>query len=748
MDQVAKIDVAIGGMSCAACVRRVEEALSKIEGVLSASVNLATGKATLEVTEAFQEPKAKEIIEERGYQWLGIVSEKGEARSLVEELHEREKRWILTKLIIGGVITVLIHALSMSPLDRSFSELLQFFLAIPVIFWVGSSFLGGALKSLKKGSSDMNTLVSLGSLAAFGYSTSVTFFPSLYSNSLPGHGVYYDGAAMIVTLVLLGRFLEARTRERTSQAIRRLLNLKPSLATLVWPDGRTEEVLAERVRVGDHFIIRAGQRCPVDGIVIEGSSSVDESMLTGESLPQPKRTGDPVYAGTVNIEGALICKAIAPVGQTFLDHIVRLVEEAQGRKASIQRLADRVSSIFVPVVIVISLVTFLLWWHLSSDVSRSLMMFASVLVIACPCALGLATPTAIMVGTGIGAEEGILFKGGDVLELMGKIRTVVFDKTGTLTEGQPVVTDIVTRKGVSEKELLGYAASVEEGSLHPLASAILAKARELGVNFYKASDLSTRPGYGSTGIVKGSRVLVGSEVFIREEGISTEDWQVTARDLASSGKTLVFVAIEGEVSGILGCSDRPKLDAVKAISELKSMGIRVVMLTGDRFESARFIANHIGIDEVIAEVLPDEKAKIIENLRRDTGFPVAMVGDGINDAPALVSADVGIAIGTGTDIAIESGDVTLMSGRLSGVVAAFVLSRYSLRVIRQNLFWAFFYNVLSIPLAAGLFYPFFRIYLTPSWAAAAMAVSSVSVVANALRLRRIWNKWKRDRFKV
>lgn len=747
MERLAKINVAIGGMSCAACVRRVERALSEVEGVLSASVNLATGRATLEVTKSFQEEAARQAIEENGYQWLGVVKD-DEIRSTLEEFQQREKRKLLMKLTGGGILTMVIHAVAVSSIDPRTVSLIQFLLAAPVVFWVGSPFIVGALNALKKGTSDMNTLVSLGSLAAFGYSASVTFFPSIFSHSFLKHGVYYDGASMIVTLVLLGRFLEARTRERASRAIRKLLQLKPNVATLVLPDGETKEVAAEQISVGDRFLIRAGERCPVDGVVIEGSSSMDESMLTGESIPKPKKTGDSVYAGTVNIEGMLICRASAPVGRTFLDQIVRLVEEAQGRKASIQRLADRVSSVFVPVVIALSLVTLFVWWHFSSDISRALMMFASVLVISCPCALGLATPTAIMVGTGIGAEEGILFRGGDVLELMGKVATVVFDKTGTLTKGRPVVTDIVTERGISEEELMGWAASVEKGSLHPLALAIVEKAEEGELKFSMAKDVVTSPGYGSSGVVDGSRVLVGSGIFIEAEGISTKDWEESVRGLASSGKTVIFVARDGKVVGLIGCSDHPKDDALRTVSELKTMGIRVVMLTGDRFESARFIAGRIGIDEVIAGVLPDEKARVIEDLRRRTGKAVAMVGDGINDAPALVTADVGIAIGAGTDIAVESGDVTLMGDRLSGVVEAFVLSRYSLRIIKQNLFWAFFYNILGIPLAGGAFYPLFHISLTPTWAAAAMAMSSVSVVGNALRLRRIWIKWKKNRFNV
>lgn len=746
MGRPKRINIAIGGMSCAACVRRVERALSEVEGVLSVSVNLATGRATVEVSESFQESRARQVIEENGYEWLGIVKDSDETRSSIEEFQEKEKRRLLIKLIGGVILTLLIHALLILPIDRSNIEYLQFFLTLPVIFWVGSPFLIGALKSLRKGSSDMNTLVFLGSFTAFGYSALVTFFPSLFSHNPSSHGVYYDGAAMIVTLVLLGRFLEARTRERASQAIRKLLQLKPNMATLVLANGITKEVPAERISVGDRFMLKAGERCPVDGVVVEGNSSFDESMLTGESIPRTKKIGDPVYAGTINIEGTLVCRATAPVGQTFLDQIVRFVEEAQGRKASVQRIADKISSVFVPVVLLISFVTFLVWWYFSSDIFRSLMMFASVLVIACPCALGLATPTAIMVGTGIGAEEGILFKGGDVLELMGKVKTVVFDKTGTLTEGRPVVTDIITTDGLNEEELIRWAASVEEGSNHPLALAVIERAREMGISFSGAGGIITRAGYGVMGFVNGSKILVGNESFVQKEGIPTEDWRSVVESLSSAGKTVMFVATNEKIAGIIACSDRPKDDARSAVSSLKAMGIRVVMLTGDRLEAARSIAGQVGIDEVIAEVLPDKKARVIEDLRRDTRSPVAMVGDGINDAPALVSADVGIAIGTGTDIAVESGDVTLVGGKLSGVVSAFMLSRYSLRVIKQNLFWAFFYNVLGIPLAAGVFYPLFRISLTPTWAAAAMAMSSVSVVGNALRLRIIWRKWKKKSF--
>lgn len=745
MSRTSRIDVAIGGMSCAACVRRVEKALSGIDGVVSVSVNLATGRATIELTDGFKEEQARTVIEESGYQWLGVIEEQTEIQSDIEERQQREKRRLLIKVVVGGVLTAIIHALAMLDIDQHTSHLLQFLLTVPVVFWVGSPFIVGAVKALRQRTSDMNTLVALGSLAAFLYSMAVTFWPSIASHSARAHGVYYDGASMIVTLVLLGRFLEARTREKASRAIRKLLQLKPSTATIVFPDGRTEEVPAKRVAVGDHFMIKPGERCPVDGVVLEGTSSVDESMLTGESIPQRKKTGDPVYAGTVNIDGRLICRATAPIGRTFLDQIVRLVEEAQGRKASVQHLADRVASVFVPVVIAIAVVTFLVWWHFSTDISRPLMMFASVLVIACPCALGLATPTAIMVGTGIGAEEGILFKGGDVLELMGKVKTVVFDKTGTITEGRPVVTDIQPGEGINEEELLMRAASVEEGSAHPLALAIVDKAKEKELNFPRAQDVSAKAGYGSFGKVLTNQVMVGSELFMRENNIDTTEWQSKAEKLAEEGKTVVFVAVDGKVAGIIGCADRPKPDAGKAISDLKDLGIQVVMLTGDRPEAARFIAGQVGIDEIIAGVLPDEKAKAIERLKEKTGSFVAMVGDGINDAPALVAADVGIAIGTGTDIAVEAGDVTLIGGQLSGVVSAVVLSRFSLRIIRQNLFWAFFYNVLGIPLAAGVFYPLLGISLTPTWAAAAMAMSSVSVVSNALRLRLVWSGWKRNK---
>lgn len=738
-----KLSVAIGGMSCAACVRRVERSLSEVDGVLSAAVNLATGRATIEVTDTFREDKARSIIEESGYQWLGIVEDQGELQSSIEKRQEEEKRRLLVKLIVGGLLTSVIHLLAMIKIERHTAEIFQFFLAIPVVFWVGSPFLVGALKALRQRTSDMNTLVALGSLAAFFYSVSITFMPFARSHSSEGHGVYYDGASMIVTLVLLGRFLEARTRERASRAISKLLQLKPRTATVILSDGRTEEVPAEKIAVGDYFMIRPGERCPVDGVVMEGSSSVDESMLTGESVPQHKKVGDSVYAGTMNIDGRLICKATATVGKTFLDQIVRLVEEAQGRKASVQRLADRVASVFVPIVIAIAVMTFFVWWHYSPDISRPLMMFASVLVIACPCALGLATPTAIMVGTGLGAEEGILFKGGDVLELMGKVRTVVFDKTGTITEGRPVVTDIQTAEGVTEEELLTWAASVEEGSVHPLALAVIDKAKERKLNLPQAKDVVVKAGYGASGNVLEHDVLVGSDLFMREENISTEDWRQKVEKLAAEGKTVVFVAIDGKVSGVIGCADQPKADASKAISNLKALGIRVLMLTGDRPEAARFIANQVGIGEVIAGVLPSEKAKAVERLKENTGSLVAMVGDGINDAPALVAADVGIAIGTGTDIAVEAGDVTLIGGQLSGVVSAVVLSRFSLSIIRQNLFWAFFYNVMGIPLAAGVFYPLFGISLTPTWAAAAMAMSSVSVVSNALRLRLVWRGWKK-----
>ena len=552
--------------------------------------------------------------------------------------------------------------------------------------------------------------------------------------------VYYDGAAFIVTLIILGRLLEAKAKGRTSQAIQRLMGLKPKTARVV-RDGVEKDIPIEGVLKGDRIIVRPGEKIPTDGVVVAGHSTVDESMLTGESMPVVKETGAEVFAATLNRTGSFTFQATRVGAETALAQIIRLVEEAQGSKAPIQRLADKVASIFVPVVFGIGLITFAVWYFVVPDpvFSRALLNFVSVLVIACPCAMGLATPTAVMVGTGLGAESGILIKGGESLENAYRLRTVVFDKTGTLTRGEPEVTDIVPAAGSTPEEVLRVALALEAVSEHPLARAVLAKGEQAGLRAEPVEGFAAVSGLGAKALLGGQPCLLGNARFLEEEGVPIDALGGDAARLAGEGKTVVFVARNGQAIGLMGFSDLPKPSAQAAVAALKGMGLKVAMITGDNAATAGAMGKALGIDRVLAEVLPGDKAEEIRRLR-EGGEVVAMVGDGINDAPALTAADIGIAIGAGTDVAIEASDITLMQDDLMAVPRAIRLSFATMRTIRQNLFWAFIYNIIGIPIAAGVLYPFWGILLNPEFAAAAMALSSVSVVSNSLRLRRTWRR--------
>jgi Cu+-exporting ATPase len=552
--------------------------------------------------------------------------------------------------------------------------------------------------------------------------------------------VYYDGAAMIVTLILVGRLLEAKAKGKTSQAIKKLMSLKPKTAHLL-RDGQEIDAPVEEIKIEDILLVKPGESIPVDGIILKGESAVDESMLTGESMPVSKEAGQKVFAATMNKTGSFTFRAVGIGAQTALAQIIRLVEEAQGSKAPIQRLADKVASVFVPTVFVIALITFAIWYFVpaQSNFSRALINFVSVLVIACPCALGLATPTAIMVGTGLGAQSGILIKGGEVLEKVHKLTMVVFDKTGTLTRGEPVVTDIVAIGSFNNQQLLAYASALEATSEHPLAKAILQQARENKINIPAVEKFVALSGMGAKAILDGKVCLIGNGILMQNENIAIKEMDEKAIKLAGGGKTLVYVAAEKKLIGLIALADTPKNSAKKAIDSLQARGLKVAMVTGDNQGTAQAIAVQLGIERILAEVLPGSKAQEIRKLQ-SAGEVVAMVGDGINDAPALAAADIGIAIGAGTDVAIEASDITLIRDDLMGVPEAIALSRTTMRVIKQNLFWAFFYNVIGIPIAAGALYPLFGILLNPEFAAAAMALSSVSVVSNSLRLRRIWHK--------
>ncbi len=743
MKSADKIAFNIGGMTCAACVRRVESALKSINGVEYASVNLATSRATITHATDWDGMEAiKSMIADTGYEFLGVVGETLE--DPVEANRQRELKELKLKLGVGIVLSVFIFMGSMQhwfPFFRSIPRhimlVVLFTLTTPVVFWVGSRFYRGALKAAKQMTTDMNTLVAVGALSAYLYSTLATFRPQFFAGSGIAPHIYFDGAAMIITLILLGRFLEAKTKGKTSVAIKRLIGLKPKTARVI-KDGKETDIPIKDVVKGDLILVRPGEKISTDGVVVSGTSSVNESMLTGESIPVAKEKGNKVFAATLNKSGSFIFEATGVGAETVLAQIIRLVEDAQGSKAPVQRVADKVASIFVPVVFGVAVLTFIIWYFIVPEpiFSRALLNFVSVLIIACPCAMGLATPTAVMVGTGLGAENGILIKGGESLEKAHKLTTIVFDKTGTLTRGEPEVTDIVPAEGIVEKDILEIAASIEAVSEHPLARAVIRESHQKDIQVNTVDHFEALSGLGARGIVNERKVFVGNHKLMEKNVIKLHGLGEKAKLLANKGKTCIFVASEGRIMGVIALSDVPRKSAGESVDTLKKMGLNVAMITGDNEKTARAIGDAVGIDNILAEVLPADKASEIRKLQEKNC--VAMVGDGINDAPALTTADIGIAIGAGTDVALEASDITLMTNDLRSVPAAIKLSFQTMKVIKQNLFWAFFYNSLGIPIAAGILYPFFGILLNPVVAAAAMAMSSVSVVSNSLRLRRLW----------
>ncbi|MGA1796573.1 MAG: heavy metal translocating P-type ATPase [bacterium] len=739
-----KTTVSIGGMTCAACVRRVENALKGIEGVIDAPVNLATGRATIiHRPDWAGTERVRKIISDAGYEFLGAVN--GSEEDPIAEARNREIRELRIKLIAGCILSAIIFAGSMQhwfpflrPIPRQVMLWCLFALATPVVFWVGSRFLSGAIKAARQKTADMNTLVAIGALSAYLYSCLATFAPRIFTGAGIAPHVYFDGAAMIVTFIILGRYLEAKAKGRTSAAIQRIMGLKPKTARVI-RDGREMDIPIEAVARGDLVLVRPGERIPTDGVVMSGTSAIDESMLTGESIPMAKVEGSEVFGATLNRSGSFTFRATRIGAETVLAQIIRLVEEAQGSKAPIQRIADRVASVFVPVVMGIAVITFLVWYLAvpGTSFSRAMLNFVSVLIIACPCAMGLATPTAVMVGTGLGAENGILIKGGESLEKTYRLTTVVFDKTGTITRGEPEVTDIVAADGSTKEEVLLLAASMEAASEHPLAQAIVRQGAREGISRLPVRNFQALPGLGARALLNGTSFLLGNPRLMAQEGIAMNGLEGVSDDLAGQGKTCVVVAKGRRAIGLIALADVPKDSAQAAIVELKRAGLKVAMITGDNETTARGIARVLGIDRVMAGVLPQDKASEIRRLQA-LGEVVAMVGDGINDAPALTAADIGIAIGAGTDVAMEASDITLVADDLRSVAHAVRLSRRTVRVIRQNLFWAFFYNSLGIPIAAGVLYPVFGILLNPAFAAAAMSMSSVFVLGNSLRLRRSW----------
>ena len=736
----------VAGMTCASCVSRVEEALTSVPGVISASVNLASEKATVEYVEGTELGALRQAVKEAGYK-LGSEAETLED---VTTAAQREIRTVRNRLILAAVLASTIMALMWTPFFEGKAYLL-WALATPVQFWAGWRFYRGTWGALRHRTADMNTLIAVGTSAAYLYSMIAVLFPRLFTaGGLEPH-LYFDTSAMIITLILLGRFLEARARGQTSEAIKKLIGMQPKTA-LVIRDGEEGEVPIEDVQVGDLVLVRPGERVPVDGIIRLGYSSTDESMITGESIPVEKKVGDKVIGATINKTGSFQLEATKVGKDTTLAQIIRLVEEAQGSKAPIQRLADVIASYFVPIVIGIAIITFIIWYSVGPDpaLTFALLNFVAVLIIACPCALGLATPTAIMVGTGKGAEHGILIRSAEALERSHQIRTVLLDKTGTLTRGEPEVTDIVAVPASSQEEVLRLAASAERDSEHPLGEAIVKAALEKKLEVASTKDFNAIPGQGVEASVAGKHLLLGNLTLITDRGLSLNGLGEEAERLWEKGKTVMFLGLDSQVVGIIALADTLKPNAREALEQLHKLGIKVVMLTGDNRRTAEAIAREAGIDDVLAEVLPEHKAQEVKRLQNE-GKVVAMVGDGINDAPALVQADVGIAIGTGTDVAIETGDITLISGDLEGIVTAISLSKRTMKTIRQNLFWAFAYNTTLIPVAAGVLYLAFGQtgvpsglhfilgkygFLNPILAAAAMAASSVTVVFNSLRLRR------------
>ncbi|MDR0840098.1 MAG: heavy metal translocating P-type ATPase [Christensenellaceae bacterium] len=738
--------ITIGGMSCAACAVRVEKAIQKLPGVISAGVNLATEKATVAYDPGQVRLSAiKEAIVRAGYQALDAPKANAADEDAARKQKEVKTLWI--KFIIAAVFALPLLYLAMAPMISAklpFPHMapmthawVQLALVLPVIA-VGYRFYTVGFKALFSLSPNMDSLIAIGTSAAVLYSlySMFTFKPS----GMAGMGMeamptlYFESAGVIITLILLGKSLEAVSKGKTSQAIKKLMGLAPKTAIL-WQDDQEKEIPIDEVEIGDILIVKPGAKIPVDGTVVAGHTAIDESMLTGESMPVDKKAGDSVYAASLNTTGTVQFRADKIGSDTALAQIIKLVEDAQGSKAPIAQLADVVSGYFVPIVCAIALAAGVGWYIATRDLEFSLTIFISVLVIACPCALGLATPTAIMVGTGKGAENGILIKGGEALETAHKIDTIVLDKTGTITEGKPAVTDVLPMVGLSADALLRITASAEKGSEHPLGAAIAAGAQSKGLALFAAADFNSLTGRGIQATIEGQAVLAGNRKLMEERGIPLGEMEEAADHLAAEGKTPMYVAIDGGLAGIVAVADVMKPSSRAAVARLQEMGIEVAMITGDNQKTAAAIAKQAGISRVLAEVLPQDKSNEVKKLQQE-GRKVAMVGDGINDAPALAQADIGIAIGSGTDVAIESADIVLMHSDLMDVPTAIRLSKRTIRNIKQNLFWAFGYNTIGIPIAAGLLHLFGGPLLSPMIAAAAMSLSSVSVLTNALRLKR------------
>ena len=742
--------IPVTGMTCAACSGRVQRTLEKSPGVTGASVNLMTGAATVAYDPGVTTlERLVDTIRSTGYgAELPLQEESGEAlldaqdQARAEEVRDLRRKFAFSAVAAG--ITMLLHLSHQA--TTSGTRYLLLALTLPVVGWAGRHFYTRAWSAFRHHGADMNTLIAVGTGAAFLFSAAVTLFDRWFvAHGVEPH-VYYEAVVWIIALVLLGNLLEARAKGQTTGAIRRLIGLRPATAR-VMRHGREEEVPLTALRPGDEVVVRPAETIPADGTILDGASNVDESMLTGEPIPVAKRAGDPVIGATLNRNGAFRFRVERVGRDTVLSRIIRLVQQAQGTRAPIQRLADRISAVFVPVVLSIAIITFVVWFDLGPAPAylHALVSGVTVLIIACPCAMGLAVPTAVMVSTGRGAELGVLIKGGEVLERSHAIDTVVFDKTGTITEGRPAVQSVhlapdADRRAVPDASaLLALAAAVERLSEHPLAEAIVAEAERRGTTAPRATGFESRTGRGVVGRVDGHQVAVGNAALLRELEVDPAPLAEQADALASQGRTPMHVAVDGRLAGLIAVADPIKATSRVAIDRLGRLGLETIMLTGDNPRTAATVARAVGIDRVLAELRPEQKLEEIRRLQAE-GRIVAMVGDGLNDAPALAQSDVGIAMGTGTDVAMEAGAITLMRGDPIGAVTAIRLARSTMRIIRQNLFWAFVYNIIGIPIAAGVLYPAFGLRLTPAMAAAAMAVSSVSVVSNSLRLRRFTPK--------
>jgi Cu+-exporting ATPase len=735
----------IENMSCASCVGRIERALAVLPDIASVVVNLAKEEATVQVFGTSLSPAdIAQTASAAGYPATLVADQ--DAADATADRKAKEAAHLQRMTLVAAVLTIpvfilemgshmvpAIHDWIMDTLGMGVSWAIQFVLTTIVLAWPGRQFYLKGFPALFKGAPDMNSLVALGSSAAWGFSAVALFAPTLLPDGT--RVVYFEAAAMIVTLILLGRFLEARAKGRTGQAIRKLVGLRAKTAQ-VERDGELIEIPVDYIVTGDLIQVRPGEKIAVDGIVVKGMSYVDESMITGEPIPVEKSADTEVVGGTVNGTGALTFRATKVGDDTMLAQIIRMVEDAQGAKLPIQDLVNRITLWFVPAVMGTALVTFLTWLLVGPDPALSFALVASVavLIIACPCAMGLATPTSIMVGTGRAAELGVLFRRGDALQKLNDVKTIALDKTGTLTEGRPELTDLTLTKGFEESDVLRLVASVEAMSEHPIAAAIVRRAEQAGLSLAAVEGFSSITGYGVSAVIEGRNILVGADRLMIREGITLDDVRAVGDSLGEEGKTPLYAAIDGHLAAIIAVSDPIKSSTAEAIAALHNLGLEVAMITGDNKGTANAIAAKLGIDTVVAEVLPEGKVTAIEKLQVGA-HKVAFVGDGINDAPALARADVGVAIGTGTDVAIEAADVVLMSGDLKGVVNALHVSQLTMRNIRQNLFWAFGYNALLIPVAAGVFYPVFGLMLSPALAAGAMALSSVFVLSNALRLR-------------